>query len=163
MSLTPGQLTTFKTDIVTNTNQLIINALVIGNNNGIVDWYNLDASPAFTVWINSMSISTLQETIDWSEVVGLGTNGLLAFQVLVSQVDGFVNPSKSTIRNAFQQIFSGPNNVNSRTALDAAAKRFSSNIEKLFATGTGTDGDPAVMGFEGSVLRQDVRDAIALP
>ena len=162
MSLTPGQVTTFKTDIDSNTNQLVINALAIGNNNGIVAWYNLDASPAFTVYKNLVPLEEVSLAIELDDVADItpaDSDRLIKFFALRP---GGVFASNATDRDGFDDVFSAAAGDDSQQALIALWKRLASHIEKLFATGTGSAGDPAVMGFEGPVSLQDVRNAIAV-
>lgn len=162
MPLTPAQLTTFKADLDANTNQVIIDALAIGNNNGIVDWYNLDASPAFTVYKNLVPLDEVSNAIELDDVANItsaDSDRLIKFYAL--RPEG-VFANKASDRVGFDDVFSAAAGDDSQQALIALWKKLATNIEKLFAAGTGTDGDPAVMGFEGPVSLQDVRDAIAL-
>ena len=161
MSLTDSQVAAFAADIAANENQPVIDALAIGNNNGILAWYNGQASPAYYLWRTSMTIQEMRDRhFDWAEVVGsLTTNSLLALMVLTGQDQ--IDPSRASMRGAFASIFAGPQLVNTRTALVDAAKRLATNIQKLFADGDGTEGSPALAVVE-SISLQDVRDAVAI-
>ena len=80
-------------------------------------------------------------------------------------VDGWVNPSLTNVRQAFADIFSGgtaPAPAN-RTHLLAVARRKASRIEKLYATGTGSTGSPGTLVFEGTVTPSEIIAAYTLP
>jgi len=127
-------------------------------NYAIAEIYNQQASPDYYVWRTSMPISEIKETVDWYEVVTMTTAELLAFQVLTAQ--DVVNPSDESLRNAFTEIFNGAGGVNSRTALQAAAYRLATRIEKLLCTGgDGTTTTPSTLTFEGIITYQDIEDA----
>ena len=161
MALTEEQIATFSTDIETNTDPVIVQALAEGNNNAIRDWYNGQASPDFYLWRTSMAVAEIREQhLNWEEVVtSLTTNGLLSLLVLTQQES--VDPSRESIRGAFAAIFSGPNLAATRTALLAAATRLASYAQRLFAEGEGTPGSPALAAVE-VVTIDDVRAAVHL-
>lgn len=156
MDLTTAQLQTLKADIQGNAN--VATALAAGDMGAIANYYNQAASPQYVVWRTTMPVSEIREVIDWGETVALGTNALLAFQILTNADD--INPSDQDIRDAFADIFSGPGGVNSRTALTTAAKRNATYAEKLFATGTGSDASPGTLTAEGTLTYQDVSLAL---
>lgn len=72
------------------------------------------------------------------------------------------NPSLANVRQGFADVFSGAQAgpVAQRTHLLAMARRKSSRVEKLLATGTGSTGSPATMGYEGPLGFQDILDAM---
>jgi hypothetical protein len=67
------------------------------------------------------------------------------------------------VRAAFDDVFSGTGAgaVNNRAHIVAMSRRLASRIEKLLATGTGTTGSPATMGFEGPISYRDIQLARA--
>ncbi len=160
MSLTQAQNTALKTDIEANTDPVVINALAGGADSAIANWYNNNAVPDYWVWRTNMPVSEIRETVDWSEVVNRTTNDLISFQVLTSADD--VDPSKASVRQAFQSIFSGGTAVNSRTALETAARRLSTEGEKVFVVGSGdgSTGDPDNLDFEGNFSAADITVAL---
>jgi hypothetical protein len=80
-------------------------------------------------------------------------------QVLEQYSGGSFNPSLTDMRAGFDSIFSGAGGVNTRAALLALYKRSARYIEKIFATGTGTDASPGTLVYEGTISYQDVQDA----
>ncbi len=161
MALTPAQRTTFKADIEGNSNQTVIDALAAGAHNAIATWYNQLASPQFVAWKTNITRTEIYTVVDWAEVVNIKSNDLLAFQIMMAE--GQLDPSQANVRNGFSEIFRATGNnsaPNTRTALVALNKRDATEGEKVFSTGTGSTGDPAVMDFEGSLSATDVSNAL---
>lgn len=165
MALTPAQNQTLKANIAANVNTVIylnvatpINAVpnTTDGNIAVAGWYNL-ATAAYWVWRTNISTDDVNNAVDWSEVVALSTNNLLAFDALKQQSK--INASLTSIRNAFAQIFKQATSPNSLAALTAAAKRLALNVEQVFATGTGSNASPSTMGYEGTVSGQDIETA----
>jgi aspartokinase len=162
--LTAPQTQTLADDLTANTDPVVVAALAAGENNTLVSWYNGQASPDFYLWRTRMAVQEMREEhYDWSEVVSqLTTNELLSLRELTNQEA--LDPSRPTVRDAFAAIFSGPQTVNTRTSLLAAAKRTGTNAQQLFADTSGGDGQeatPATAVVE-SVSRHDMRDAVAI-
>lgn len=174
MALTPTQLTTLKADIAANANTIpagrpfagtAINALPNNSdaNAEIALWYNGDASPSFTVWKTSVSLGAIGNAMNATEVAGLTSLNLDRLNILATFSNGGIDPSKSDRRAAFDDIFSGAGGATTRAALLILWKRLAKWIEKLFATGTGSDASPATLVYEGSIIGNDVELARNLP
>ena len=155
MALTNAQNTALKTHIEANSNQGVIDALAAGDHNTITTCYA--GATTFYCWKDSLTVKVIREVLDWSEVVVLTSNELIAFQILTSAED--VNTSLASTRAAFSLIFAAGN---SRTALIAAAKRVVNEGEKALheSTGVGTEGDPSTLGFAGTLSRRDITTAL---
>lgn len=139
---------------------------IIANNNGVFDMsavslLNAPASPAFTVWKTSVTNQEImQNGFDWTRVdnlsVGKGRVWEWMFQF------GSINPSKPNIRAGIEAVWVGTApDLAVRAAVYGHCKRLATVAEKLFATGTGSDATPAIMGAgqEGEVTLQNVVDA----
>ena len=153
MALTPSQLTALKNDIAADS---ALNALP-NNSDGafaIAAAYNLPASPAFRVWKSSVTTRDCKTAMVWTEFIGRSVGERDAWQFMLS--NGTINPSDVNVRQGILDIFSGAGGATSRSNLTNISKRDASRVEKLLATGTGTDGSPATMGFEGTLSYQDV-------
>lgn len=166
MPLTTAQLQTLKTDIAANTNQIngvAINAMPMNDDAhfAIAAWYNGTASPNFTVWRTNVPVSDCKKATTWTEFIGRSQGERDAWQFMLS--NGILNAADSNVRQGILDIFSGPSGATTRAALTAIAKRLATFAEKLFATGTGSDGSPATMSFEGAISFQDVSQARGLP
>lgn len=158
--LTTAQKITLKADIIAK--QAVGQPLFgITDDQAIAAWYSATASPAFIVWKNSVTTREIGEAMNSSEVGGLTTANTSRLQVMQMYSGGVFNPSKADTRAGFDGVFSGAGGVLTRAALLALYKRSAKQLEKLFATGTGTDAVPATLVVEGSITAQEVSDAIA--
>lgn len=164
MALTPAQLTTLKVDIAANTNQ--INGVPINTmpnsgdaNFAIAKWYSTLASPSWTVWKTTVTITEIGRKFNGSELAGLTTANVQRLTCIALYGTSGINPSLADQRAFFDDVFSGAGGTITRPALLALWKRLALRIEKLFSTGTGTDLAPATMGYEGSVTANDIEMA----
>jgi hypothetical protein len=71
-----------------------------------------------------------------------------------------INPSRTDQRAFFDDVFSAASGDSTRAALLALWKRLATRVEKLFATGTGSDASPATLTFEQPLAYQDVLQAM---
>ena len=159
MSLTPSQLTTLKNDILADAT---FNSQPHNSDGAyaIAAVYNALASPAFTVWKTNVSIDAVGDNIVGTELAGLTTANLTRLQTIVALSPTGVNPSLSDRRAFFDDVFSGAGGQLTRPKLLILWKRFATHLEKLFATGTGSDASPATMVVEGTISYQDVLQAM---
>lgn len=135
-----------------------------GNDVCVAEWLN--STTLFVVWRTAVGQEEYQsETsasatqFDWA-----GTGGYIArsqgerdaWRTMFSA--GSVNPSRTNVRSAFSDIFSGTGAgaVNNRAHLLALSKRFANQAEKTLATGVGTDVSPGLLTFEGSIGVNDI-------
>jgi len=167
MILSLQQKQTLKTWIVAN--------LPNGGDQEIADALNVAASPAYWVWRTNVLKSEYTNSVgpDGTTFAWTGAGGFIArsagetnawrelFNGTLS-----VDPSKSNVRQAFADIFSGSgvSAVANRAHMSAVSRRLATVGETLYATGTGTTGAPATMavGCEGDVTVQNVVDALSL-
>lgn len=112
---------------------------------------NATASPAFIVWKSNVTIGDVGRTFNATELAGLTALNHTRLQTLAIYMSSGVNPSNAPVRAFFDDIFSGTGGVNTRAALLALWKRSARRIERIFATGTGTDAAPATLVFEGTI------------
>jgi hypothetical protein len=147
MALTSAQKQTLKAAILAD--PAISQTFTDGNLQGVADYYNALASPAFIVWRTDVPTKDVKKALVWTEYVGRSAGERDAFALMIS--NGIVNAADTNIRAGFNDIFSGPSGVNTRAALVAIAKRSATRAEQLFATGTGSDAVPATMTVEGSI------------
>jgi hypothetical protein len=158
--LTQAQLLILKNDIIADP---VLNAYPNTGDGAyaIAMVYNLQAVPDFTVWKTNVPTEAVKQGTVWTEFIGRSAGERDAYQFMLS--NGWINAADPNIRQGINDIFSGPNGVGTRANLVAIAKRLATRVEKLFATGTGTNASPATMTFEGSLSFQDVLSAKDLP
>jgi hypothetical protein len=115
------------------------------------------ASPAFRVWRTNVPTKDVKNAIVWTEYIARSQGERDAFVLMIS--NGIINGADVNIRQGIQDIFSGPSGATTRTNLTAISKRDATRIEKILATGTGSDASPATMTYEGSISGTDVAAA----
>jgi hypothetical protein len=126
----------------------------------IAEALKLPASPDFIVWKTEVSRNEVGKTFVASALSAItaGNNDKLANFAAWNET---VNPSRLDQRQFFDDVFSVAAGASTRAALLVLWKRKANVLEKLFATGTGTDGSPATMVIEGSLSYQEVGEARA--
>lgn len=158
--MTPEQRLTFKADILANSDSNVQAWRAAYDAGPIADWYNtLTSSPAFIVWKSIVSVQDIIAATSFS-----GTGGFIARSAgerdayLALTARDSLNPSLSNIRTAFADIFSGSGQgaIDTRNAFLSISKRTATRLERLFATGTGSDASPANMTFEGVTTFDEV-------
>jgi hypothetical protein len=130
----------------------------------ISDWYNgFGPAGTHTVWKSNVSITEIGDAINAAELAGLTSLNNTRLQTLVALSSGGVNPSLANRRVFFDDIFSGAGGTNTRAMLLTLWKRLCREVEKVFATGTGSDASPATLAFEGTVSGNDISDIHGIP
>lgn len=172
MTLSPAQLATLKAYIDGQPDLSVIPNTTDGAV-AIADLLDLVASPDFLVWRTSVSRDELvgSTSVDGTSFSWTGSGFITrsvgerdAFAAIFSSA-GTVNPSMLSVRQAFNDIFSGataPAPAN-RTHLLTVARRKANRGERVFATGTGSTASPGLLVVEGSISAQDVMSARNLP
>jgi hypothetical protein len=161
--MTPEQLNDLRTDVLGNPDTLALyNA---GDRAGLADVYNAPASPDYWVWRNQVAREEVEEddAFNWTVVDNLSTGSKYRIWEWMFGSKGYINPSKANIRAGIAACWVGNAQLLAVQAMVLAkCKRAATRAEKLFATGTGSTGSPAVMGFEGALSIDDIRAAVAL-
>ena len=123
---------------------------------------NTEAEPAFIVWNTTVEVEKIMRNgMDWARVDNLSVGKARIWDWMTRL--GTINSAKANIRAGIDATWVG-------TAADLAVraqvythcKRNATRVEKLFATGTGTDASPATMVFEGSINLDDAIAALML-
>jgi hypothetical protein len=122
---------------------------------------NKAATPAFIVWKTEVPRNEVGKAFVASALAAItaGNNDKLANFAAWNES---VNPSRADQRQFFDDVFSVAAGATTRAALLALWKRQANQVEKLFATGTGSDASPATMTVEGPISYQEVEQARAL-
>ena len=148
-TLTTEQKATLKADILANGDSAALYA--DGNLSGLAALYNQASSPAFIVWKTNVTITTVGQTFNATELAGLSSLNTTRLTNLALWMPAGVNPSIASVRAFFDDIFSGAGGQNTRAALLALWKRTATRFERVFATGTGSDATPGQLVIEGSL------------
>lgn len=154
-ALSTAQRATLKTNILAT--QEANDLYIAGNLSGLIAYYNATATPDFTVWKTNVPLMAVGDAMVATEVAGLTSINLTRLQVLAQYRPNGVNPSIADNRAAYDDIFSGAGGALTRPKLLALWKRLARRVEKLFATGTGSDAVPGQLVFEGQLTLADVQ------
>ncbi len=178
MALTPAQLATLKTDIDANTNTIPAGQPWTGafagmqvknvpnnsdGNAAVAGWYNLATNPAFYAWYFTRSRMDNRRGILNTAGAGNQLDALTGGkrEALLWCLDDTIEPKLSSVRTTIDDLC-GSQNVLKGAILDSF-KRLLTNIQKLYATGTGSFASPADGTYEGSVTGAEVEQARNLP
>ena len=158
MHLTPAQYQALKTAILADP---ILAALPRNSDSdvAIANALNLNATPNFTVWKTSVSVTQIGDNFVGSELAGLTTANQTRLQT-IALYSPIVNPSLVDRRAFFDDVFSGTGGQQTRTKLLVLWKRLATRFEKIYAVGTGSDASPATLVIEGILDPQEVDIAL---
>lgn len=160
MTLATAQLQTLKTHILTNTNTIPAGHPWSGSfvgvqvkdvpnnsdgNTAIAGWYNLLASPDWTIWRKQVNVAEIARRINGAELAGLTSVNHTRFQTIIVLTNsaGGLDPSLADQRAFFDDIFSGAGGATTRANLLILWKKLGTNAQKLFSTGSGSNASPA--------------------
>lgn len=131
----------------------------------IANALNLPASPTFTVWKTAVTQDEImQNGFDWVRVDNLSVGKARIWEWMFDNESTSINPSKANVRLGIDEMWKGTAaDLAVRAAVYAHCKRLANGIEKLLATGTGSDVSPATMGAEGELTYLDVVFAMGWP
>lgn len=160
MELTTQQLATLKAFILTDP----VMSQLPGTSDGsyaIADLLNKMAQPAFIVWKTDVSVDEIMRNgMDWARVDNLSVGKARIWEWLGRL--GTINASKVNVRAGIDATWVGTAaDLAVRAAVYVHCKRSATVLEKLFATGTGSDASPATMMIEGVIGYQLVDEARA--
>ena len=154
-ALTPAQMTTLQTNILADHS---FDSLPHNTDGAyaIAVAYNLPASSTFIVWKTSVDPAEIMAGgMDWTRVDNL-TVGKSRIWDWMTRLNSF-DASKANVRAGIDAVWVGTAaDLAERADVYTHCKRQATRLEKLFATGTGTDASPATMVIEGQVTYQDV-------
>jgi hypothetical protein len=155
MALTTQQLQSLKSAIAADGTMSAAPSNSTGNY-AILAALNAIAAGPFIVWRTDIKSSEVVAAIVGTEFAALTAVKQTLLMMLISP--GVVDASSANVQADFSAIFSAGTTL---TALAALAKRSANVAEKTLATGTGTTGSPATLGFVGPVTYSDVEAARA--
>jgi len=163
MTMTSAQLAILATNIAAD-GTLSLLTKNSDSADAIATAYNLTAVPDFWVSRTAIPVKEIYETTtdvptvwSWTAYIARSQAERDAWREMTS--GGVINASLTNVFQGVADIFSGAPGAAQRAHLSAMGRRRATRIEKLLATGTGSTGSPAVMGFEGRLAISDVMRA----
>ena len=156
MALTVDQRATLAAHIRANTDPDVVAALAIRNDTELTRIYNEDSS--FWVWRESVSPEEYREAITWTEVDTLNAGSARIWEWITQNMTAPLDATKSNVRQGIADAFGAP--TSTRAALIAVGKELATLAQSIFATGTGTEGDPGIRVVTGDITTTDVGRAL---
>lgn len=162
--LLDAQLPTLKAAIDAETDPEFVEYRTNGQNGQMAAWFSNPANPAFIVWRTSVSQDEIMlNGFDWTRVDNLSNGAARVWEWLFDNAAKSFNPSKTNVRAGIEQVWKGTAaDLAVRAAVYVHCKRNVTKGERLFATGTGTEAVPGLMGYEGAISDYDVQRAVQL-
>jgi hypothetical protein len=158
--LTTQQLQTLKAYIL-SVPELAAQPMNSDGDYAIAEALQAIATPEFIVWRSSVTQDEImQNGFDWVRVDNLSVGKARIWEWLFNNESRVMNPSKINVRAGIDECWKGTAaDLAVRAAVYLHCKRSANVLEKLFATGTGTDASPATMAVEGSLSYSEVTNA----
>lgn len=148
-TLSSTQKCTLRADM--DTHPELTAAIVAEDVAAIAVYYNTDSAGGELCWRSFVSIDEIWNSMDWTEYQALSRSVQATFELLTQF--GNLATGQENVRDGLAQIFAGPGQVNTRTALIAVAQRIMTRGELLFAD---TTNSPATLVVEGAISNSDV-------
>lgn len=155
--MTPTQYQTLANHIRANTDPVIVAALPLRNDGQIQEWYSVNST--FVVWRSSLTPEQAREAITGGD--GLAQLDNLTAGKRDSLIWAFsstTNPSNAAQRAAIEGLCGTQNAL--KAAILAAQKRVATRAEVIYATGTGSNAVPGLLGWEGTLSVNNVSTAL---
>jgi hypothetical protein len=158
--MTPSQLQALKAYILAD--PALTQHLATGRYDLVRDYYNAPSDPAFTVWRTAVTQDEImQNGFDWTRVDNLAVGKARIWDWMFDNQSTTIDPSKTNVRAGIEAVWVGTAaDLAVRAAVYVHCKRIATRVERLFATGTGSDAVPGLMGFEGEISANTVTTAL---
>jgi hypothetical protein len=116
------------------------------------------SSGGFIVWRTSVTQDEImQNGFDWTRVDNLSIGKSRIWEWLFKNSSTSFNPAKPNVRAGIEATWVGTAaDLAVRASVYSHCKREANLLEKLLATGAGSDAVPATMGYEGGVSYSDI-------
>jgi hypothetical protein len=154
--LTDAQQTALAAAIRASADPTVIAALALRNDVALAEWCN--SASTFVVWRPEVPVADYRDAITWTEVDALTTGKARIWEWLTARMTLPINAASAAVRQGIADAFGA--GTATRAALLAVSKRFASQVESLFATGTGTDATPGALIYVGPVSLTEVSVAL---
>lgn len=154
--LTDSQLVTLRT-VLLNTQDSALQSTVSSRND--TQTANILNSPStFIVWKSFLSPEKYKEAIVWTEVDALAAGKARIWEWLTANMSAPIQVSSLAVRQGLADCWAS--NTTTRTNLLNISKRAATKGEQIFATGTGTEGSPGTLVWEGYIDVFDIGRAL---
>ncbi len=154
--MNPQQLTTLKAFVLASQDAEIQAAATNRNDTELARLLNLPS--AVTIWRSVVSQDEIMRNgFDWVRVDNLSVGKARIWEWLFDNQAQSINPSTANVRAGIDECWKGTAaDLAVRAAVYVHCKRPANVAESAFAVGTGSNADPAITSFEGSVGINDI-------
>jgi hypothetical protein len=154
--MTPEQLATLKAALLAD--PALTQFIADYRDDLIRDYYNAPSNPAFVVWRTSVTQDEImQNGFDWTRVDNLGVGKARIWDWMFDNSATTINPSKLNVRAGIEAVWVGTAaDLAVRAAVYVHCKRIANRVERIFATGVGSNDVPGLLTFEGEITTSDV-------
>lgn len=155
MPLTTSQAATLRTAILAD--PALTQYVADRRDDLIAEYYNAPASPAFIVWRTDVRSEEIGNAWSGTDIAGMSSLNMQRLQLMLASAPaGVFDMTRADRRQGFEDPFGTNQNNASRVAMRAVWKRALNRVERLFASGTGSDATPGTTTFEGTVSTNDI-------
>jgi hypothetical protein len=158
MHLTTAQLLTLKNDILADPTLAALTPSA-DNAAAIAVAYGSNVSN-YIIWRSNVTQDEIGNAWVGTDIDGMSALNMQRLQLLLQTSSATFDMRRADRRAGFENPFGTNVNNTSRVAMRAAWKRTGNRLEKLFATGTGTDASPAVTTVEGTINYLEIMQAM---
>lgn len=145
--LTTEQRATLKTFVLAQgeLSQLVTDKVY----SAIADWLNTKDVSNYTVWKTAVyQDEIMQNGFDWAQVDNLTVGKARIWEWMFDNQGNSINPSKLNVRAGIDETWKGTTAMLAvRAQVYTHCKRLATRVEKLFASGVGSDASPATLGI----------------
>ena len=152
MSLTTEQATLVAADIIASPDLDAVPKTLDGAY-AIAAMYNETAAPDYIVWLPNVDPNHILENgMVWSDLKNLSSGQISIWTMMTAK--GYINATKTNERDGLDEAF-GKNSA-TVSGLQKHLKGPATRLQKLLATGPGTDLEPSTSSFVGTVNYRDI-------
>lgn len=162
MDLTTEQAAALRADILASNDPDVVAARGGGavgrNDTELARLYNLAASPAYTAWKVSITKDEIYGNgFSWAQIDNVTEPRWRIWVELFDNEARACAPYKPNVRAGIGEVWTGTAAKEAvRDYVLAKCKRAATRVERLFATGTGSDAVPGVLAVEGELTPSDI-------
>jgi hypothetical protein len=160
MSLTTEQLQTLKAAMLAD--PALTQFIADRRDDLVADYYNAPAVPTFIIWRTFVTQDEImQNGFDWTRVDNLSVGKSRIWEWMFNNEARAFNPSKTNVRAGIDATWVGTAaDLAQRAAVYVHCKRPANRVERLFASGVGTDVAPGLLGYEGTLSVNEVSNLL---
>jgi hypothetical protein len=156
--LTNAQLLTLKAAIAAETDPTFVGYRTAGSTGQMAEWYSANTSPAFIVYRSSVATAEVGKAVNYVAVEAMTDINRARITTFYTMNPMSFAP-RDDVRSYWDATFSGTlggQGQASRDALTALWKRTARRVERVFATGAGSDASPGTLVVEGPISNEEI-------